>query len=321
MIKISILIPMFNEEASLKELHKRISKSVLEIYKKSEYEIIFIDDGSLDQSKALVKSIIEKDKSVKLICLRHNFGKSMALLAGFRNAGGELMVTMDADLQDCPEDIPNLVEALKANDLDIVSGWRKSRKELRSKKIGSWLYNYTIRKLTKIEIHDQNCGFKIYRGDLARSLVVYGHFHRFLPLQAHLLGYKIGEFPVQNAQRKHGLSKYRVMRYEGFFDLISIIFLTRYGYSPLHFLGIISLIFILPSTLILSYLILSHFAFLAGITEMGLVYRPLLALSLTIFLLGLIILISGLICEFLLFHLTRMNADKSIELATKEKII
>ena len=207
------------------------------------FEILYVDDGSTDGTLAAIRQVRLVEPCVRAVSLRTNLGKAMALMVGFSKARGDIIVTMDADLQDNPEDIPALVATLEDRKLDLVCGWRKKREDTAVRRAGSWLFNKVIHRLTGLSIRDQNCGFKVYRASLTRRLNIYGHFHRLIPMQAFLLGYAVGEAPVRNSERKHGHSKYRAFRYEGFFDFLSVLFAVRFGFAPLHFFGLISLAF------------------------------------------------------------------------------
>ena len=316
--KLSVIVPVFNELESLEELVERLECSLTSFQDDLNYEIILVDDGSTDGSREKAIALADQLKPVKSISLRANFGKSMALMVGFLNATGELVATMDADLQDNPEDIPLLIEALDAQNLDVVSGWRVNRKDTVLRRIGSWFYNKTTRVVTGLDIHDQNCGLKLYRREQAERLSLYGHFHRYLPMQAKLLGFKVGEVPVKNSPRKYGSSKYKTMRYEGLFDFLSVLFLSRFGYSPMHFFGVLASLLIIPALSIIAYLIGYHFYSIFTASQVGLVSRPLLDLSLTILLTGVIIAMTGLVCDFVLYHHARVNKNAMVEFAVRE---
>ncbi len=317
-LSISIVIPVFNEKESLRELVERIYHTLSGNNFNKKFEILFVDDGSTDGSLEEALRIRQDYPFIRIASLRTNFGKSLALMTGFFHAQGEFIVTMDADLQDNPEDIPLLLNALQHENLDLVSGWRKERQDTKSRRLGSFIYNKVIHIISGMELKDQNCGFKIYRKSLSDRLNVYGHFHRFLPMQAHLMGYRIGQVVVKNNERKYGTSKYRTLRYEGLFDFLSVLFLVKFGYSPLHFFGIIALFFIIPSAVILAYFLCMHILFLFDTGGMYLVARPLLNISLTTMLTGIIILITGFVCDFFLYHHSRANRESMINFALKE---
>ena len=241
----------------------------------------------------------------------------MALMAGFNAALGRIIITTDGDLQDNPEDIPLLAVELEKG-LDLVNGWRLSRSDSAVRRLGSRLYNSTVRRITGLDIHDFNCGFKGYRSDAARTLCIYGQHHRYIPLHAHLLGFKVGEVRVTNSPRKHGQSKYRAIRYQGLFDLLSILFTYRFGMSPLHFFGVISLFLIVPSLLILGTMIGEHLLALIGVADHSLLLeRPLLSISLNMLVMGTLIFLTGFVCDFILHHQIRTNIADFMALAVR----
>ena len=237
-MKISIVIPVYNEVESLKQLYNELRK-VLSVYE--SYQIIFVDDGSSDGSVDLIRKIIENDINTKIIQFHRNYGKSAALAEGFKNADGEYIVTMDADLQDDPNEIPHLVKKLEEG-FDLVSGWKKDRKDPLSKKIPSKLFNFITKLFTGVKIHDFNCGLKIYRQSVVKTLEIYGGRHRYLPALAGYKKFKVTEIIVNHRPRLYGDTKYGGSgMFHGFFDLISILFLSKYTQSPLYFFGKIGL--------------------------------------------------------------------------------
>jgi len=234
MVELSIIIPVYNEEKNISLLYKRLSEVLLNL--KKTYEIMFIDDGSNDKTVENIIELKKKDNNIKLVQFRRNFGKSYALNLGFKKAKGEIIITMDGDLQDDSQEIPRFLEALKK--YDIVSGWKFRRKDPITKKLPSKLANYVTRKATGVKIHDMNCGFKAYRSEAAKSLNIYGDMHRFIPALATAKGFKVGEIKVNHHKRLYGKSKYGFMRlFRGLFDFITIRFLTNYSNRPLHFFG------------------------------------------------------------------------------------
>jgi glycosyltransferase involved in cell wall biosynthesis len=234
-LDLSVVIPLFNEEESLGELSKSLS-DVLEGMG-ARYEIIFVDDGSTDRSFDALKELHERYPQVRAIRFRRNFGKSAALSAGFQEAQGEMVITMDADLQDDPAEIPHLIEKLK-NGYDLVSGWKKKRYDPISKTLPSRFFNFVTATLTGIKLHDFNCGLKAYRKELAKELRIYGELHRYIPVLAHWAGYQVGEVAVQHHARKFGKTKFGPGRFwKGFLDLLTILFTTRYITRPLHLFG------------------------------------------------------------------------------------
>ena len=249
---ISVIIPVFNEIGSLPELMDQLQK-VLHIYKK--WEILFVDDGSTDGSTEFLNDLSRKDENVTLIQFHRNYGKSAALAEGFKRAKGEYLITMDADLQDDPAEIPNLMKKLEEG-FDLVSGWKKERKDPISKRFPSKIFNYVTRIMTGVKIHDFNCGLKIYRKAVIKTLDLYGGRHRYIPALAGHNKFRISEIQVNHRPRIHGVTKYGGSRlFHGFFDLISIIFMNRYTQQPLHLFGFFGLFCGLASLTVELYVI------------------------------------------------------------------
>ncbi|MCR5519909.1 MAG: glycosyltransferase family 2 protein, partial [Bacteroidales bacterium] len=235
---ISVIIPLYNEAESLPELSEWIARVMKE--NAFSYEILMIDDGSNDGSWDVVKSISETNPNVHGISFRRNYGKSAALFCGFEKAAGDVVITMDADLQDSPDEIPALVRKIREEGFDVVSGWKQHRKDNPlTKNLPSKLYNATARSITGIKLHDMNCGLKAYRKDVVKDIEVYGEMHRYIPYLAKNAGYgKIGELPVHHQKRKYGKSKFGMNRFvNGFLDLLSLWFLSTFGRKPMHFFG------------------------------------------------------------------------------------
>lgn len=236
---ISVVIPLFNEEDSLQELHDWI-KRVMEENDYS-YEIIFVDDGSTDRSWDIIKQLRSKSDRVKAIKFRRNYGKSPALQCAFQKAEGDVIITMDADLQDSPEEIPELFRMIEEDGYDLVSGWKKKRYDNKlTKNLPSKLFNATARKVSGIKIHDFNCGLKAYRSSLAKNIEVYNDMHRYIPILAKDAGFtRIGEKVVEHQPRKYGKSKFGADRFvNGYLDLLTLWFLNRFGKKPMHFFGL-----------------------------------------------------------------------------------
>tara|TARA_B100001013_G_scaffold137184_1_gene80753 strand:+ start:54 stop:971 length:918 start_codon:yes stop_codon:yes gene_type:complete len=249
---ISVIIPAFNEIGSLPELMDQLRKA-LHIYKK--WEILFVDDGSTDGSTEFLNDLSRKDENVTLIQFHRNYGKSAALAEGFKRAKGEFLITMDADLQDDPAEIPNLMKKLEEG-FDLVSGWKKKRKDPISKRFPSKIFNYVTRIMTGVKIHDFNCGLKIYRKEVIKTLDLYGGRHRYIPALAGHNKFRISEIQVNHRPRMHGVTKYGGSRlFHGFFDLISIIFMNRYTQQPLHLFGFFGLFCGLASLTVELYVI------------------------------------------------------------------
>ena len=242
---ISVVIPLFNEEESLPELATWIEKVMLE--NSFSYEIIMIDDGSKDNSWLVVDNLQAKNSNIKGIKFRRNYGKSAALYCGFDVAQGDVVITMDADLQDSPDEIPGLVKMIKEEGYDLVSGWKKKRYDpVLSKNIPSKFYNLTVRCITGIKLHDMNCGLKAYRKNVIKSIEVYGEMHRYIPVLAKWAGFKnIGEKVVIHSERKYGITKFGMERFiRGPLDLLSVTFISRFVKRPMHFFGILGIIMI-----------------------------------------------------------------------------
>lgn len=232
---ISVVIPLYNEEESLKELHYQLRSTLQRM--NARYELLFVDDGSTDRSFNVLRDLKRFDGRVKIIRFRRNFGKSAALAVGFEKAQGEFVITMDADLQDDPAEIPSLIRKLEEG-YDLVSGWKKKRRDPITKTIPSKFFNFVTRMMSGIRIHDFNCGLKAYRSDVVKTIQVYGELHRYVPVLAHHAGFRVGEMVVQHRPRKFGKTKFGVGRFwKGFLDLVTVLFTTRYFRRPLHLFG------------------------------------------------------------------------------------
>lgn len=239
---ISLVIPLFNEVESLPELHDWIVKVMTE--NNYSYEILFVDDGSKDGSWNVIESLNQQDANVKGIKFQRNYGKSAALQKGFEAAAGAVVVTMDADLQDSPEEIPEMYRMIMENDYDLVSGWKKKRYDPITKTLPTKLYNWAARRITGIYLHDFNCGLKAYKVAVVKSIEVYGDMHRYIPALAKYAGFsKIGEKVVQHQSRKYGTTKFGLNRFvNGPLDLLSVAFMGKFGKKPMHFFGAIGLV-------------------------------------------------------------------------------
>jgi len=249
---ISVVIPLYNEEESLPELVTWIDRVMKQ--KELLYEIILVDDGSVDQSWEIIRQLSAQNTHIRGIRFRRNYGKSAALFCGFRAALGNVVITMDADLQDSPDEIPELYRMITQDGYDLVSGWKRKRYDPVSKTLPSKLFNATARKATGIRLHDFNCGLKAYRKQVVKSIEVYGEMHRYVPVLAQKAGFRnIGEKEVLHQERKYGTSKFGLNRFmNGFLDLLSILFIARFGKKPMHFFGTIgTLMFLLGSAAII----------------------------------------------------------------------
>ena len=261
---------------------------------RSTYEVIFIDDGSTDGSFGVLKDLRATDKSVKVIRFRRNFGKSAALSVGFREAEGEYIITMDADLQDDPDEIPGLIDALGDN-FDLVSGWKKKRFDPITKTIPSKFFNFVTGQMTGIPIHDFNCGLKAYRKVVAKSVHVYGELHRYIPALAHWAGFRVTEKVVQHHARKFGVTKFGLNRFiYGFLDLLTVLFTTRYIRRPLHLFGIWGMIALAFGTAIDGWLSVEWFLGLTSLSN-----RPLFLLGFLLIIVGIQFISIGLLGEMM----------------------
>jgi glycosyltransferase involved in cell wall biosynthesis len=288
---LSIVIPVYNEEASLRELCDSIRSAAGRL---GRFEILFIDDGSTDGTNRVLQDLRQRDRRIKIIRFRRNYGKSAALSVGFSHAEGNVIITMDGDLQDDPDEIPSLVNEIKKG-FDMVSGWKKKRHDPLSKTIPSKFFNLVTRIITGIRIHDFNCGLKAYRKDVAKEVKVYGELHRYIPVLAHWLGYKIGEIPVQHRSRKYGKTKFGTGRFwKGFLDLLTVIFTTRYLQRPLHLFGFWGMFFVLVGFAIDGYLV-----FLKFTQGMALSNRPLFTGGILMIIVGVQFVSVGLLGELI----------------------
>ena len=291
-MKISVVIPVYNEVESVEQLYKELIK-VLSSF--DSYQIIFVDDGSSDGSVNVIQEIVENDINTNIIQFHRNYGKSAALGEGFKNADGEYIVTMDADLQDDPKEVPNLIAKLEEG-FDLVSGWKKDRKDPLSKKIPSKFFNFITRLFTGVKIHDFNCGLKIYRQSVVKTLEIYGGRHRYIPALAGYKNFKVTEIIVNHRPRLYGETKYGGSRmFHGFFDLISIVFLSKYTQSPLYFFGKIGLYTFLSGVGIEIYIIYLKYA----LNEPFAKHMALLMLGVLIIVIGIQFFSIGLVGEMI----------------------
>jgi glycosyltransferase involved in cell wall biosynthesis len=295
---ISFVIPLFNEKESLEELHRRILQTMEPL--KKPFEIIFVDDGSTDGSAEVLERLHRNDPRVKVIQFRRNFGKSAALNAGFRAASGAFVVTLDADLQDDPGEVPKLLQKLEEG-YDLVSGWKKDRKDPLSRRLASRVFNFFTYLFSGIRLHDFNCGLKAYRRDVVKSISVYGELHRYIPVVAHKNGFRVTELPVVHHPRKYGRSKFGAARFfRGAFDLLTVTFLTRYSKRPLHLFGFLGILFFLSGTLISAVL-----AYQRLFLQRYLSNRPVLFLGILLIIVGIQFFSIGLLGEMI----TAINRD------------
>lgn len=293
---LSIVIPLYNEEESLPELSAWIERVMQE--NNFTYEILFIDDGSTDDSWKVIQQIRGSNIHVKGIKFQRNYGKSAALNEGFKAAQGEVVITMDADMQDSPDEIPELRRMILEDGFDMVSGWKKKRYDnTLTKNIPSKLFNAAARKSSKIKLHDFNCGLKSYRRKVVKSIEIYGEMHRYIPILAKWAGFrKIGEKVVEHRARKYGITKFGWERFiNGFLDLGSIMFVGKFGKRPMHFFGLWGTLFFLFGFMILLYLTVSKFFF----DESGLTQRPLFFVAILVMIIGSQLFLAGFIGELI----------------------
>ena len=296
---LSIVISLFNEEESLTELVRWI-ESVMD-KEGYAYEIIMVDDGSNDGSWNIVRKLSEKNSNIRGISFRRNYGKSAALFHGFKAAEGKVVVTMDADLQDSPEEIPEMFRMVTEEDYDIVSGWKKQRFDNKlTKNLPSKLYNWTARKITGIKLHDMNCGLKAYRNEVVKNIEVYGEMHRYIPYLAKNAGFgRITEKPVHHQKRKYGVSKFGLERFvNGFLDLISLWFLSTFGKKPMHFFGFTGILMFLTGGFMTLWVIIEKLIQQSnGMKFRPVTEQPLFYLALVAVILGFQLFLAGFICE------------------------
>ena len=296
---LSIVISLFNEEESLPELIQWIEG----VMKKEgyNYEIIMVDDGSRDASWKVIKDLSAKNSCIRGISFRRNYGKSAALYHGFAAAEGRVVVTMDADLQDSPEEIPEMYRMIVEEGYDIVSGWKKKRHDNKlTKNLPSKLYNWTARKITGIKLHDMNCGLKAYRNEVVKNIEVYGEMHRYIPYLAKNAGFdKITEKPVHHQKRKYGKSKFGLNRFvNGFLDLISLWFLSRFGKKPMHFFGFTGILMFLIGGIMTVWVIVEKLIQQSnGMDFRPVTEQPLFYLALVAVILGFQLFLTGFLGE------------------------
>lgn len=309
---LSIVISLYNEEESLSELVNWIEQVM--IREGYNYEILMVDDGSTDGSWSLVKKLSEKNSAIRGISFRRNYGKSAALYHGFAAAEGRVVVTMDADLQDSPDEIPEMYRMVVEEGWDIVSGWKKKRFDNKfTKNIPSKLYNATARWITGIKLHDMNCGLKAYRNDVVKNIEVYGEMHRYIPYLAKNAGFgRITEKAVQHQKRKYGVSKFGLERFvNGFLDLISLWFLSRFGKKPMHFFGFTGILMFLTGAVLTMWVIIEKLIQQAqGLLFRPVTDQPLFYLALVAVILGFQLFLAGFICEMVSRNSSERNNYK-----------
>ena len=316
-MNLSILVPLYNEEESLPELHDWIVRVVQK--ENLSYEILFVDDGSRDNSWKVIESLASKNPHVKAIRFQRNYGKSPALHVGFEQAQGDVVITMDADLQDSPDEIPELYRMVSQEGFDLVSGWKQKRYDNTfSKNLPSKLYNYANRKISGIPLHDMNCGLKAYKNKVIKSIEIYGEMHRFIPVMAKAAGFSnIGEKVVKHQARKYGQSKFGWSRFiNGFLDLLTISFLSRFGKRPMHFFGFVGTLLFLIGLGAAFYLGMNKlYCSFHHIPARLITQRPSFYIALTCMVIGSMMFLAGFIGELILRNSSIRNqylVDKRI---------
>lgn len=313
---ISVIIPLYNEDESLTELTAWIEKVMAE--NRFSYEIIMVDDGSKDHSWELICKLSAQNPCIRAIKFRRNYGKSAALHCGFRASRGDVVITMDADMQDSPDEIPALFKMIKEEDYDMVSGWKKKRYDPLSKTIPTKLFNATARKFSGIKLHDFNCGLKAYRQNVVKSIEVYGEMHRYIPILAKEAGYsRIGEKIVQHRARKYGVTKFGGWNrfINGVLDLLSIIFITRFAKKPMHLFGTLGTLLFLLGFLAIAWIAISKYQCLVhGVKAPLITDTPYFFIALTCMILGTQLFLAGFVAELV----SRSAVDRNVYQIEKE---
>ena len=308
-MNISIVIPLYNESESIPELVTRIEQVMDK--RKFSYELIMVDDGSIDASWAAIEQAARNNPNIHAIRFRRNYGKSAALHCGFRKATGDVVVTMDADLQDSPDEIPELYDMIVNEGFDLVSGWKKKRRDNKfTKNFPSKIYNATARRMTGVRLHDMNCGLKAYRNKVVKSIEVYGEMHRYIPVLAAKAGFtRIGEKPVEHCARKYGATKFGWNRFiNGFLDLLSILFISRFGKRPMHLFGLLGTLMFLVGFLSATWLGAQKLYYVRhGIRANLVTDSPYFYLALTAMILGTQLFLSGFLGELISRNSTERN--------------
>ncbi len=302
-MNISVVIPLYNEDESLPELVEWIDRVMVE--NKFTYEVVLIDDGSTDSSWKVIDNLNKKFPAVKGIRFRRNYGKSAGLNVGFDHAEGDVIITMDADLQDSPDEIPDLYKMITEDGFDLVSGWKQKRYDPIMKTFPTKIFNWATRKMSDIQLHDFNCGLKAYRKNVIKSIEVYGEMHRYIPVIAKTAGFRnIGEKVVQHRARKYGVTKFGWERFiNGLLDLVSIYFVGKFGKRPMHFFGLIGTISFIIGFGIAFYLAIAKFAF----QEYKMTERPILYFGILAMVIGVQLFLAGFLGELISRNSTDRN--------------
>lgn len=305
---LSVVVPAWNEAESLPELAEWVDRVC--VSSSIDYELIVIDDGSSDDSWEVLKKLASANKRIKAVRFRRNYGKAAALQTGFEASSGEVVITMDADLQDSPDEIPELVRMIREEGYHIVSGWKKKRYDPFIKRSTSRLYNYTARKFSGIKLHDFNCGLKAYDGEVVRSIEVYGEMHRYIPMLAVEAGFrKIGEKVVQHRARKYGVTKYGIDRFlKGYLDMLTISFITRFGKSPMHLFGTLGSLMFLAGFIMAAYLGIRKLVFIhQGLRAPLVTDSPYFYIALAVMIIGSFLFLTGFLAELV----NRRSSDRN----------
>jgi glycosyltransferase involved in cell wall biosynthesis len=308
MLNVSLVIPLFNEAESLPELHAWIVRVCKQ--ENLSYEILLLDDGSNDGSWDIVKNLKNQDANVRGFRFRTNYGKSAALNVGFAEANGEVVITMDADLQDSPDEIPGLIEMIKTEGYDVVSGWKKKRYDPLSKTIPTKLFNWATRKISDLELHDFNCGLKAYRNEVVKNIEVYGEMHRYIPVIAKWAGFpKVGEKVVVHQARKYGSTKFGMNRFvNGFLDLMSLFFMSKFGKKPMHFFGLLGVLNFLVGLFMACWIIVEKLIYVIQDKRAPLVTdSPIFYIGLVAMIIGTQLFLAGFIGELV----SRSNPERN----------
>jgi dolichol-phosphate mannosyltransferase len=307
---ISVIVPVHDEERSVALLHDELTSALEPL--EQPWEVVFVDDGSTDGTFAALTRLHAAHPEVRVVRLRRNFGKAAALQAGFGEAAGDIVVTIDGDLQDDPAEIPRLLAKLDEG-FDLVSGWKARRRDPFSRRVLSRVFNAVTGRLSGLRLHDLNCGLKAYRAEVVHGLRIYGELHRFIPVLAHYRGFRVAELPVNHRPREHGRSRYGMERYvRGFLDLLTVTFMGRYRHRPLHLFGGVGLVLGAIGTLLLAYLTV------VKLTGEPIGHRPLLTLGVLLVVVGVQLVSLGLVSELVASHHEERTGGRSTELHVDE---
>lgn len=321
-MNLSVVVPLYNEDESIPELVEWIERVVTQ--HNLSYEIILVDDGSKDNSWNIVEQLAVASPNIKGISFMRNYGKSAALYTGFEAAQGDVVITMDADMQDSPDEIPKLYRMIIEDGYDVVSGWKKVRHDPKSKTIPSKFFNSTVRLVTRIKLHDFNSGLKAYKRKVVKSIEVYGEMHRYIPVLAKQAGFdKIGEKVVQHRARKYGKTKFGYSRFiNGFLDLFSVVFVSKFGKRPMHFFGLIGTLMFLVGGVIAVWLIVRKlYASSEGLPFRQVTDQPLFYIALLAVILGVVLFLAGFLGELVARNSSERNRyliDKTTNVSKRE---